>query len=208
VNLSNVFLVQLIIIFIIINNLVVTFMQGIYNYIPETNHVSMVYSVGAVLYLQLVLHVMLFRMLNMFGTFTYYHYYYCFIIIINIDVIIIIIIIINNVINSQLMVFISVVYCIWCNQLELIYKRHFARVSTECYLSFSNVRCWHYLNPKQRCTDRESVLFKKKWSSNAQLTHNGHQHEKRGIKNSQHPPFTKSELRSCYAGSCCSVPTL
>ena len=36
------------------------FMQGIYNYIPETNHVSRVYSVAAVLYLQFVLHVMLF----------------------------------------------------------------------------------------------------------------------------------------------------
>jgi hypothetical protein len=42
-------------------------MQGIYNYIPETNHVS---RVSAVLYLQFVLHVMLFRMLNMFCTFT------------------------------------------------------------------------------------------------------------------------------------------
>jgi hypothetical protein len=41
--------------------LVITFMQDIYNYIPETNHVSGVYSVAAVLYLQLVLHVMLFR---------------------------------------------------------------------------------------------------------------------------------------------------
>jgi len=37
------------------------FMQGIYNYIPETNHVSRVYSVAAVLYLQFVPHVMLFR---------------------------------------------------------------------------------------------------------------------------------------------------
>jgi antibiotic biosynthesis monooxygenase (ABM) superfamily enzyme len=45
-------------------------MQVIYNYIPETNHVSRVYSVTAVLYLQSVLHVMLFRMLNMFSTFT------------------------------------------------------------------------------------------------------------------------------------------
>jgi hypothetical protein len=36
-------------------------MQGIYNYIPETNRVSKVYSVAAVLYLQVVLHVMLFR---------------------------------------------------------------------------------------------------------------------------------------------------
>jgi hypothetical protein len=30
-------------------------MQGIYNYIPETIHVSRVYSVAAVLYLQFVL---------------------------------------------------------------------------------------------------------------------------------------------------------
>jgi hypothetical protein len=39
-------------------------MQGIYNYIPETNHVSRVCSVAAVLYLQFVLHVMLLRMFN------------------------------------------------------------------------------------------------------------------------------------------------
>jgi len=45
-------------------------MQGIYNYIPETNHVSRVYSVGAVLYLQFVLHVMLFCPWNMFCTVT------------------------------------------------------------------------------------------------------------------------------------------
>ena len=44
-------------------------MQGIDNYIPETNHVSRVCSVAAVLYLQFVLHVMLFRLCNMFGTF-------------------------------------------------------------------------------------------------------------------------------------------
>ena len=36
-------------------------MQDIYNYIPETIHVSSVRSVAAVLYLQFVLHVMLFR---------------------------------------------------------------------------------------------------------------------------------------------------
>ena len=40
---------------------VVTFMHGIYNYIPHTNPVPTVYSVAAVLYLQSVLHVMLFR---------------------------------------------------------------------------------------------------------------------------------------------------
>ena len=40
---------------------VITFMQGIYNYLPETNHVSRVQSVAAVLYLQFVLQVMLFH---------------------------------------------------------------------------------------------------------------------------------------------------
>ena len=44
----------------------ITFMQGIYNYTPETNHVSGVYIVAAVLYLQFVLHVTLFFPLNMF----------------------------------------------------------------------------------------------------------------------------------------------
>jgi len=44
-----------IIVFII---LVITFIQGICNYIAETNHVSRVYSVAAVLYLQFELHVM------------------------------------------------------------------------------------------------------------------------------------------------------
>ena len=43
--------------------LVITFMQGIYNYIPETNHVSREYSVAAVLYLQFVLHVILCRLI-------------------------------------------------------------------------------------------------------------------------------------------------
>jgi hypothetical protein len=41
--------------------LVIIFMQGMYNYKPETNHVYSVHSVAAVLYLQFVLHVMLFR---------------------------------------------------------------------------------------------------------------------------------------------------
>jgi len=45
---------------IIIIIILITFMQGIYSYLPETNHVSRVYSLG-VLYLQFVLHVMLFR---------------------------------------------------------------------------------------------------------------------------------------------------
>jgi len=46
-------------------------MQGIYNYIPETNPVPRVYSVAAVLYLQFVLHAMLFRPWNMFCAFTW-----------------------------------------------------------------------------------------------------------------------------------------
>jgi membrane-associated HD superfamily phosphohydrolase len=49
--------------------IIITFIQGIYNYMPETNHVSRIYSVAAVLYLQFLLHVMLFRPWNMFCTF-------------------------------------------------------------------------------------------------------------------------------------------
>jgi hypothetical protein len=60
---------QLYIIIIIIVILVITFMQGIYICIPETNHVSRINSVAAVLYVQFVLHVMLFRPWNMFCTF-------------------------------------------------------------------------------------------------------------------------------------------
>ena len=83
----------LLLLIIIIIILVITFMQGIYNFIPETNHVSKVYSVAAVLYLQFVLHVMLLRPWNIYCTFTlassfsflfysssssssYYYYYY------------------------------------------------------------------------------------------------------------------------------------
>ena len=40
---------------------VIAFMQGIYNYIPETNYISSACSVVAVLCVQFVLHVMLFR---------------------------------------------------------------------------------------------------------------------------------------------------
>ena len=42
--------IVIIIIIIIIIILVITFMQGIYNYKPETNHVSRVQGVAAVLY--------------------------------------------------------------------------------------------------------------------------------------------------------------
>jgi hypothetical protein len=61
--------------------LFITFMQGIYKYVPETNYASRVYSVAAVLYLKFVLHVMLFCMLIIplyfyIITFNYYYYYY------------------------------------------------------------------------------------------------------------------------------------
>jgi len=45
-------------------------MQDIYNYIPITNHVSMTHSAAASLYLQFVLHVMLFRPWNIFCLFS------------------------------------------------------------------------------------------------------------------------------------------
>jgi hypothetical protein len=44
-----------IIIIIIIIILVITVLHGIYNYTPETNHVSRLYNVAAVLYLQFLL---------------------------------------------------------------------------------------------------------------------------------------------------------
>ena len=43
---------------------IVTFTQGIYNYIPATNRVYMVHNVAAVLYLQSMLHAMLLPMMN------------------------------------------------------------------------------------------------------------------------------------------------
>jgi len=52
------FLIIIIIIIIIIITIpVITFLRVIYNYIPETNLVSTVYSVAAVLYLQFLPHV-------------------------------------------------------------------------------------------------------------------------------------------------------
>jgi len=51
----------IIIIIIIIIIFGITFMQGIYNYIPATNHVSRVHSIASAVYLQFVLRVMLFR---------------------------------------------------------------------------------------------------------------------------------------------------
>jgi len=50
--------------------LVFTFMQGIYSYISETNHVSRAFSFSAVLYLQFLVHIMLYSQWNKFCTFT------------------------------------------------------------------------------------------------------------------------------------------
>ena len=44
--------------------LVITFLQGFYNYIPESNPVSRVYRVAAVLYLQRVLHYNIIRLVK------------------------------------------------------------------------------------------------------------------------------------------------
>jgi len=46
-------IIIIVIVIIIIIILVITFMQGICSYIPETNHISRVYSVAAILYLSL-----------------------------------------------------------------------------------------------------------------------------------------------------------
>jgi hypothetical protein len=52
--------------------------QGIYSYMPDTNHVSRVYCVASFFYLVFVLSAMLFRVFNVFCTFilAYYYYYY------------------------------------------------------------------------------------------------------------------------------------
>jgi hypothetical protein len=56
----------IIIIIIIIIILIITFIHVIYSYIPEAICFSMVCSVAAVLYLQFLLYVILFRPWNMF----------------------------------------------------------------------------------------------------------------------------------------------
>ena len=53
--------IRKVIIIIIIIIILLIFIQGIYNFTPEINDVSRVHSVAEVLYLQFVLHVVLFR---------------------------------------------------------------------------------------------------------------------------------------------------
>jgi hypothetical protein len=51
--------VVVVVIIIIIIIIIISFMQGIHTYIPETNHVSRVYSVEAILRLLFVVHITL-----------------------------------------------------------------------------------------------------------------------------------------------------
>jgi hypothetical protein len=44
--------------------IIITFMQGVYSYVPDVNHVSKVYSVAGILQLQFMVHVTLLPMLN------------------------------------------------------------------------------------------------------------------------------------------------
>jgi hypothetical protein len=65
-------------IIIIIN--IISLMQGIHTYIPETNHVSSVYSVAAIPRVLLMVHIALSSILNSFvlhhHQYYYYYYYY------------------------------------------------------------------------------------------------------------------------------------
>jgi len=53
---------MIIIVTVIIIIFVISCMWGIDNYVPETNHVSMVFIAAIILYLQFVLYVTLFRL--------------------------------------------------------------------------------------------------------------------------------------------------
>jgi hypothetical protein len=51
---------------IIIIIIIIPFMQGIHTYVPETNHVSRVHSVAAILHVLLMVHIALSAILNPF----------------------------------------------------------------------------------------------------------------------------------------------
>jgi hypothetical protein len=50
-------IIVVVVVVVVVIILVITFMHGIYSYIPETNHVSRIYCVAAVLYIQFVVMV-------------------------------------------------------------------------------------------------------------------------------------------------------
>ena len=64
INPANDVSITLLLLLLLLLLLFITFMQGIYNYVPETNNVSRVYSFAAILYVQFLLQIMLFPMLN------------------------------------------------------------------------------------------------------------------------------------------------
>jgi len=55
---------------------VITFMQGIDNYTPEANQISRMYNVAALLWLQFMIHAMLFPMISAYYYYYYYYYYH------------------------------------------------------------------------------------------------------------------------------------
>jgi len=52
--------------------LFITFVHGIYNYIPQTGHISRVYSIGALLYSQFKVHVMMIILFLLFFCFCFF----------------------------------------------------------------------------------------------------------------------------------------
>jgi flagellar basal body-associated protein FliL len=57
-------IIIIIIVVVVVVVVVATFMQGIYNYIPETNHASRVYNFAGILDLQFMLYTVLFSTIN------------------------------------------------------------------------------------------------------------------------------------------------
>ena len=55
--------------------LLLLLIQGIYNYMPETNHVTRVCNVASLIRLQYLLYVRLFSMIKVFYFYYYYYYY-------------------------------------------------------------------------------------------------------------------------------------
>jgi len=51
-------------------------MQGIDNYTPEANQISRMYNVAALLWLQFMIHAMLFPMISAYYYYYYYYYYH------------------------------------------------------------------------------------------------------------------------------------
>jgi len=61
----NTWVIIIIIIIIIVIIIIITFMQGIYTYIPETNYVPREYSVAAILFLLFMVLISLISVLNL-----------------------------------------------------------------------------------------------------------------------------------------------